>query len=151
MQNEIKAYRMNWGKWIIVAFVLFAVFIATLVTVCMREDVSLVSGNYYKEELAYSDQITRLNNAAKLAIKPVIRKEGNYVTIVFNRFTEVEEGELLLFRPSDSDMDKRFELTSSSENVQSFAIDNLEKGMYRARMRWVMEGDEFFIETILNL
>jgi hypothetical protein len=40
---------MNWGKWIIVSFVLFAGFIGTLVTVCVRQDISLVSKDYYKE------------------------------------------------------------------------------------------------------
>ena len=57
---------MNWGKSIILAFVLFAGFIATLVVVCVREDISLVSKDYYKEELLYQDQIQRLNNASQL-------------------------------------------------------------------------------------
>jgi len=142
---------MSWGKSIVVAFILFAGFIATLVTVCMHQDVSLVSNEYYKEELAYGDQLTRLNNANELDVKPVISKSGDFVTISFNRFTEVQQGELLLFRPSDAAKDKRFKLASSTESIQSFAIRDLDKGMYRARMRWVMEGNEFFIETVITL
>ena len=47
---------MNFGKWIVVAFVFFSLFIGTLVTVCVRQDISLVSTDYYKEELIYQDQ-----------------------------------------------------------------------------------------------
>jgi len=64
---------MNIGKWIVVAFVLFAAFIGTLVVVCVRQDVSLVSRDYYRQELAYQNQIQRLNNTAALLEKPVIR------------------------------------------------------------------------------
>ena len=53
---------MNWGKWIIVSFVLFAAFIGILVVICVRQDISLVSKNYYQEELAYQQQIDRMNN-----------------------------------------------------------------------------------------
>jgi hypothetical protein len=52
MQREIKMITtMSWGKWIVVSFLLFAGFIATLVTICMKEDVGLVSSSYYDEEL----------------------------------------------------------------------------------------------------
>ena len=68
---------MDFGKWIVVAFVLFAVFIGTLVTVCVRQDISLVSKEYYKEELAYQDQIVRIANTEKLGLKPKITKVNN--------------------------------------------------------------------------
>lgn len=64
---------MSIGHWIVVSFVLFAAFIGTLVAVCLREDISLVTKDYYQEELAYQDQIQRLNNVAELKEKPVIR------------------------------------------------------------------------------
>jgi hypothetical protein len=141
---------MNWGKWIIVSFVLFTAFIATLVTVCVREDISLVSKDYYKEELAYQDQIGRIQNASVLLKKPVI-KVINKMTlqVEFDRFTEIENGELRLFRPSDAAMDKKFLLKASSTSTQQFSTENLDKGMYRARMVWTMGGEEFFIEEVI--
>jgi hypothetical protein len=142
---------MSWGKWIIVAFILFAGFIATLVTVCMRQDVSLVSKDYYKEELAYQDQIARMNNANQLPVKPIIRKNEDFIQVGFDVFYKVENGSLKLFRPSDPKMDKVFTLGPTDERTQSFSIDGLEKGMYRARMQWVMDGKEYFIETVVNI
>ena len=142
---------MNWGKWIIVAFILFAGFIATLVTVCMRQDVSLVSREYYKEEIEYESQMDRIKNANELLQKPIIEKSGDYVTIDFNRFKDVEQRQLRLFRPSDARMDKTYELRSSFGTKQTFPIDGLKKGMYRARMQWLMKGKEYFIETVVNI
>jgi hypothetical protein len=142
---------MSWGKWIIVAFILFAGFIATLVTVCMRQEVNLVSKDYYKEELAYQDQIARVNNASLLPVKPVIRKNGGFIQVGFDEFHKVENGSLKLFRPSDPKMDKVFTLESTNERTQSFSIDGLEKGMYRARMQWVMDGKEYFVEEVVNI
>jgi hypothetical protein len=151
MVKEIKLGIMNWGNWIIVAFVLFAGFIATLVTVCMREDVSLVSKDYYQEELAYQDQMLRVNNANQLAGKPVIERNGDLLEIYFDEFDKIEKGTLKLFRPSDPKMDKAFVLESTEENKQSFSVNEFEKGMYRARMQWVMNGKEYFVETIVNI
>jgi hypothetical protein len=142
---------MNWGKWIVVAFVLFAGFIATLVTVCMRQDVSLVSKDYYKDELNYQDQISRMNNVNQLDQKPVIQKSGNFLVIDFDQFKDIQKGQLKLFNPSDAKKDRVYMLQSSAETKQSFPIDDVAKGMYRARMQWVMNGREYYIETVITI
>jgi hypothetical protein len=142
---------MNWGKWIIVAFVLFTGFIAILVTVCMRQEINLVSKEYYREELAYQDQILRMNNANKLDKKPAIQKAGTFLTIDFDHFNKIENGKLKLFSPSDPKKDKVFILNASEGNQQSIPVDNLAKGMYRAQMQWNMNGQEYFVETVVNI
>ncbi len=141
---------MNWGKWIIVSFVLFAGFIGTLVTVCMREEVGLVSKDYYQEELAYQDQIIRISNTNQLEQKPVIQKTGNFIEITFEQFSEIENGALKLFRPSDAGMDRIFELKTQGKK-QIFPVDELKKGMYRARMQWTMNGKEYYMEEVINI
>ena len=143
---------MNWGKSIIVAFILFGAFIATLVTVCVRQDVSLVSPDYYQQELVYQDQIARINNTSKLIDKPVITVIDNQsVEIRFNQFSHVEKGMLHLFRPSDDAMDQKINFTASEQSSRSFKVSPMEKGMYRARMQWTMNGEEFFIEEIIHI
>lgn len=142
---------MNWGKWIIVAFVLFAGFIATLVVVCMRQDVNLVSKDYYSEELVYQKQIVRINNVNQLDSKPVIQKTGTFLSIDFVQFNEIETGKLKLFSPSDPKKDKVYILRASEETQQLIPVDDIAKGMYRAQMQWVMNGKEYFIEAVVNI
>ncbi len=142
---------MNWGKWIIVSFILFAVFIGVLVTICMRQDINLVSKNYYQEELVYQQQIERLNNTNRLEEKPTMTVAGSVLEIQFNQFNDLKQGELKLFRPSDVRFDKLFILQTSSERAQRFDVSSLPKGMYRAKMKWSMKGKDYFIENIINL
>lgn len=141
---------MSWGKWIIVAFILFAGFIAALVTVCIRQDISLVSKDYYKEELAYQDQIVRMSNTSQLGQKPKIGIYNNFLQVDFNPSHRIEKGELKLFRPSDPKMDKVFTLRSCT-SVQVFPINNLKKGMYRAKLQWTMSGKEFYLEKVIYI
>jgi hypothetical protein len=141
---------MNWGKWIIFSFVVFTVFIGTLVTVCMRADVSLVSKDYYQEELEFQKQITRLENTSALASKPIIVAGNGLIEITFD-FREIEKGELILFRPSDPALDKKFVLGVTGGELQQFPIETINPGMYRAKMQWTKKGKEYFYEQVIYL
>jgi hypothetical protein len=141
---------MNIGKWIIVAFVLFAAFIATLVTICVRQDISLVSKNYYKEELQYQARIIQENNTSSLKEKPTLSIKSNHVEVAFHEHTP-EKGELVLFCPGNEKMDRSFDLKEINTSPMSFDIANLQKGMYRARLQWTMNGKEYYQEEIIYL
>ena len=141
---------MNWGKWIIVSFVFFAVFIGTLVTVCMRTDFSLVSKDYYQEELEFQKQITRIENTSALANKPTIVAGSGSIEIRFD-FSDVEKGELILFRPSDAALDKKFPIAASASEFRQFPTEAINPGMYRARMQWTKKGKEYFYEQVIYL
>jgi len=143
---------MNWGKWIIVSFILFAGFIGTLVAVCVREDISLVSKTYYKEELNYQEQVKHTNNTNALARKPAIEfSEGRYLIVKYPDFTSWNQAELKLVRPSNASMDRTFSITNSTDSLQLFDVHNLDKGMYRAKLSWEMNNEKYFIEEIINL
>lgn len=142
---------MNFGKWIVVAFVVFAGFIGTLVTICVREDVPLVSSDYYKEELAYQDQIERIDNANALASAPEISFEDNNVTIRYNALSKMENGKLRLIRPSDDNLDQQFEISGAEDSVEKFVLRNPVPGMYRAKLTWEEEGKQYFVEKVIIL
>jgi hypothetical protein len=142
---------MNFGKWIVVAFVLFALFIGSLVTVCVRQDIALVTDEYYKEELVYQEQIDRMENANKLAVKPEILVAENSITLNYENLPSVEKGQLKLLRPSDKKLDEQFTLKRSSGTSQVFTITNPVRGMYRASFTWEQYGKEYFIEKIVVL
>lgn len=141
---------MNIGKWIVVSFVLFAAFIATLVTVCMRQEVSLVSGNYYEEELQFQAQIDRERNANALPTKPSFGLKGRQLELVLNQSMPITEGTLHIFCPSDARMDRRFKV-SPDLDTQIFDLEELNSGMYRVKLRWTMNDKEFYREEVIHL
>jgi hypothetical protein len=141
---------MNWGKSIVLAFVLFAAFIGVLVTVCMRQDISLVSKNYYQEELDFQAQIDRIKNTEALIDRPEIQVgDERSLKITFAGFSQLEKGRINLYYPGDATQDKTFSLHQTSTPDQVFSIANLKKGKYIARMTWTMHDKEFYYETTL--
>jgi hypothetical protein len=143
---------MNWGKSIVLAFVLFAAFIGVLVTVCVRQEISLVSKNYYQEELDFQAQMDRKRNTEALIDRPEIQVgEDRSLKITFAGFSQLEKGRLSLYSPGDATQDKIFLLQPTSAPDQVFPIGKLKKGKYIARMTWTMHDKEFYYETTLYL
>jgi hypothetical protein len=142
---------MNWGKWIVVSFILFAAFIGVLVTICVRQDISLVAPDYYKQELDFQRQIERTKNLQQLTVKPEISIFNNSVMISFKDFSMMQHGELKLFRPSNANLDLIFELKTTSDTVQLFDLQARERGMYKARMKWAMDDKEYYFEQTVYL
>lgn len=142
---------MNWGKSIVLAFVLFALFIGVLVTICLKQDIPLVAKEYYQQELVYQQQIDRINNTNQLPEKPTILVVNRAIEIQFSQLVEIVGGELELFRPSDEKLDRHFKVESSAEGKQRIDVSDLETGMYRARMRWSMEGKDYYLESVIYL
>lgn len=141
---------MNWGKWIVVSFVLFAGFIGVIVTISMRQDVSLVSKNYYRDDIMYQQQLDRKNNTEQLPAKPEITIVNRaYLQIYFPEAKLIEQGEVQLFRPSSDKLDQRFKLNASADSVQLFRLPDLKSGAYRVKMVWTMEGMEYYFEKFV--
>lgn len=142
---------MNWGSWIIISFVLFAIFVGTLVTICVNTDISLVTRNYYEEELAYQQQLDSKQNASRLEVTPDIVVNGADLEVHYPDLSSVTSGMVTLFRPSDASLDVEFVLVPSPETVQRFRLGRHDKGLYKARMQWVMHGKEYYIEKVIVL
>lgn len=142
---------MNWGKGIIIGFVLFGAFIVSLVAICMRQDISLVSPNYYQEELHFQQQLDRLVNATHLAEKPQLDIRNNTLRLRYSALPNVTAGEIRLTRPSDARMDQVFTLAPSTGTITEFALPQLPGGRYLVSMQWTAGGKEYRIEDAIIL
>ncbi len=141
---------MNWGKGIVVAFVLFATFIGVMITIMMRQDIGLVTKNYYAEDLAFQEQYERKQNTEKLDLKPEITIVQNQILkVYFPSVSYVEKGEIKLVRPSSDKLDQQMQLSASADSVQVFPIKPLEPGAYRVKMKWTMEGKDYYLEKVI--
>jgi hypothetical protein len=141
---------MNWGNWIFISFVFFAIFIGVIVAISVRQDVNLVSKSYYQDELIYQQKLDRKNNTEQLQAKPEITIVDNvYVKIYFPEAKLIEQGEVQLFRPSSGKLDQLFKLNLSADSVQLFRMNNPAPGVYRVRMLWTMEGIDYYLEKVV--
>ena len=136
-------------KWVIFSFIGFALFIGTLVTICVRQDVSLVSANYYQDELVHQAKMTKQQNMLDLKSEPSLSLTLEHIKISYPALNALEHGEIRLTRPSDSRLDQRFTLTKESE--QDFILPKSEKGLYRVTMQWSMNGKDYYYEKLMVL
>ena len=75
---------MNWGTKIVFSFIAFAGLIITMVVISMRQDVSLVAKDYYVQEIAYQDQIDKIQNQKALESEPTIKLSQEFVEVSMN-------------------------------------------------------------------
>ncbi|MCA6073257.1 FixH family protein [Fulvivirga sedimenti] len=141
---------MNWGYKIAISFVIFIGIIVTMVVISMNQDISLVSADYYEQELAYQDQIDRMERTRKLEKQPEIILDRNSGVITIDVFdSTVDSGEILFFRPSDASMDKRVSFPASGK--LNIAVNDWEQGLWKVKLSWSVAGDDFYLEEIVNL
>lgn len=140
---------MNWGKGIIVALSLFVGFILFLVITLMRQDVDLVSEDYYKQEIDYEARIQKeqngLNNAAKIEL---IDQEA-YVVVQLPDSSSLTNVVLNLKRPNDEKLDKSFKI----EGTKTFMLPkaSLEKGKYDLTIEYTINGEECLMKKSITL
>lgn len=144
---------MNWGKGIVLAFVVFVSVITTLVVTSMRQDISLVATDYYVQELAYQQQIDRERNTLALgAQRPEFRydREGQILWLSPKGKTSMT-GELQLFRPASAKEDVHIAVSLAPGENLPLDVSALRPGLWRAQLLWEQEGKEYYIEKTLDL
>jgi hypothetical protein len=139
---------MSWGKGILATFIIFALAVISFVTISMRQDIDLVTKDYYGEELKYQDKINKINDSKMLSEKLVIEKNGSRVNIKYPiSLSKDITGKINFYRPSDERKDFSLPVEYSSEGMQSVNLENLDKGLWRVKVDWQMSGKSLFNEV----
>ncbi|UII19101.1 FixH family protein [Fulvivirga ligni] len=142
---------MNWNTIIIIAFVGFVGLIATLVTISMKQDVSLVAQDYYVQEIAYQKQIERIKNTKALGdeqLKVLFNKEAGFLSLSMAN-NDISQGEVHFFRPSDATKDKKFILRLNDDGQQGFDLSDFQKGKWTLKINWNKNGKEYYEEQTI--
>ena len=140
---------MNAGKWITVSFVLFAAFIATLVVICVREDVNLISRDYYQQELKHSEKMERQQNYLNLPQKPDIRFASGEVSLSLPFYSDITSGSIQIQRPSDARLDQTFQFQTPAASEVQFQLRQWQPGLYRVSVTFTMNGKEYHTEKLM--
>lgn len=141
---------MNWGNGIVVVFIVFIALMATLVTICMKQDdLHLVTSNYYEEEIKYQQHIDRVINTTASA-KEAMTFDGKAGILDLN-LPVGALGELYLFRPSDAGMDRKIEVNIKDSKVNSVDLKSLQAGYWRVKLSWAEDGKTYYEEKKLDL
>jgi len=139
--------KLNWGKGIVIAFVLFMSFILYFVIKVQSDDKydnELVTQEYYKKEKLVQGNIESIQNANSLNVKVAITKTDEGLVISFPDSLDPKKikGKVSLYRPSNQKLD--FEtLISLSGSDLLIPKNNLVGGLWGITVAWEYEGKTY--------
>ena len=152
--TKIEIMKFNWGTGIVLAFIGFISFIMYfIITMNVDEDFEhqLVSEEYYKDELAYQNDIDKLNNSKTLTenISYIKTDEGLKITFPENIDYKKITGKLFLYRPSNKQLD--FETTISlSKSYLLIPDKRLVDGRWNIKVDWQYNGNNYLYKKPIN-
>lgn len=144
--------KLSWGKGLILFFLVFFVWIFSFVFFAMRQNIDLVSEDYYQKGADYSQQIT-INKRSELYQDSVqIRVEGSQVQVeLSNRSGNMGDSiQVYFFRPSDKAKDIRmnFKKTGSPILIDK---DLFLRGRYLVYISWGSPDEKYMVKKTLDI
>jgi hypothetical protein len=143
---------MSWGYKIAAMYGGFVAFIISMVVVCVKQDdIHLVSKDYYKEEIAYQDQIDKLTNAKRLTggVGVQYTTASQEVLLFLPQAMHQATGSVLFFRPADARKDQKVALQLNESGKQIISTRGLSKGLWKVKVQWTYQNIPYFNEQVL--
>ena len=143
--------KFNWGTGIALFYATFVMAFAFLVFKSTQYDHSLVSDEYYADDIAYQEHYDKLANTQQLARDVVVVLNGSKTAIELKFPDGIKdvEGEIVFFRPSDSRKDFRVPVRPDPANEQVVSTQGLEAGLWRVKIDWKAEGKAYYKEELI--
>lgn len=146
---------MNWGHYITIALMAFVTVIICLITISMKQDVSLVASNYYKQEIAYQDQIDKIANFNSMKEPPTltVNTQNRTIEIAYpiSMTSHHTNGDIQLYRPSNARDDRLVKIILNRDGEQQISTKNMQSGLWRVKMNFNMGDKHYYHEQNIVL
>jgi hypothetical protein len=144
----MKPNRNLWPLGIIVTFVLFFCGIATVIVIAATHPETLVSGNYYEQEMNFQNQIDGIARAQKSGAAIACDAANGLVmiTVPAAQLAQKFSGTIELYRAAAPDLDREFRLEPRADGTQMLDVSRLAAGPWRVRAAWTAGGQCYFLE-----
>lgn len=141
---------MNWGKKIIVVYVLFIAGIMLMVFKASRQNADLVTTDYYEQELKYQQRINETIAANSLSRAVKFEAGNNIINILFpvEMNGQQVDANIWLYYPADKTKDIHQKL-STTDGKFSIAIPVVNKGMHELKLSWVVGEKKYYSQQKL--
>ena len=138
---------MNWGHKIIAVYILFVAGMLFLAFKSSRQNIELVTEDYYAKELVYQQKIDESKRTAALSDTVKISILHHAVTINFPKDFEAKKitGEVTLYCPANEkkDMNQQFMVTDSAVNI---SVPSSNHGLHYVKINWSVAGVNYYYE-----
>lgn len=144
----------NWGKGLAIVISLFVITTLSVVFYLVSLDYYMVNENHYEQAVKYQQQINRIEHTSALDESVNIRQLNNQnIEIQFpDSLASLQPtGIVKLYRPSNSNLDRSFELALDVEGRQLIPGADFQKGKWMVQITWQSEHKEYFQEAAIFL
>jgi hypothetical protein len=146
---------LNAGHLVALVYSIFALATLSFVVFAFTQKVDVVSDDYYSKAVDYDRHITRVNSSNELATGVEFQLSSDNKSLVLsfprNVMNTSVKGEVVLYRPSVSGIDKNIPIKLSSDNTQRIDVTELMKGKWIAKVTWSSSLGEYYDEYVLQL
>jgi len=138
---------MNWGHKIIIVYAVFVAGMLFLAFKSSKQNVDLVTEDYYAKELQYQQKIDELKRTALLSAPVNFEVVNHALTIRFPKDFDTKKikGDVALYCPSDEkkDINRQFIVTDSTVNIP---IPASYHGLYYVKINWMADSINYYFE-----
>jgi len=144
--------KINWGRGLVIFFGLFFVWVIGFVLFALRQNVDLVSDDYYQKGAKYSDQISINQRSVSYQDSIQITQTATQVHVSLSKSLAVivDSVQVYFFRSSDKKKDIRLNLKSSGSPLL-VEKNLLSHGRYQMFISWNNKGEKFMIKKLLDV
>jgi hypothetical protein len=148
-----KKINWNWGTGILIGIIIFIVITVTMTVIFMNQDVNLVTDKYYENSLKYQDEIDKQSRTNSLNEEVKINFNGQELTFLFPEDYKNKNisGEIYFYRPSNPKLDFKIPLLLNEASSQIIPTQRLEKGFWRLKLNWTMDGNGYCNEKAITV
>jgi hypothetical protein len=144
---------LHTGNIIIAGFACCVIGMSALVYGCLKQDVQMVTKNYYEKELQFQNDInakTNANNYDK-AFSSSIKSDSIFFNIPVNLSTQFTNGNITIYCASDMKQDKVIPIQSNASGAYSFSIKDWKKTSYLAKINITNNNQNYLKEISFQL
>jgi len=139
--------KWNWGTGILLAILAMMAFVFFLVSKTFEYKINKVSEDYYERGLNHTEQMKSVENTRPYAQEfEVIYTDDCVVKFPSYFIGKNIDGEILFFRPSDFEHDKRFDIQLDGNGEQAFDLEHFYKGRYIVKVSFKVADKPYYLE-----
>ena len=147
--------RNPWPYAIIAWFVVFGTGMAAWVVVAVRNDPELVRADYYEQEITYQQQLDRLKRTAAVRNQIALTYDAAGEQVVLRLPSSPgagsPSGTIHFYRPSNARLDFEVPVALDAAGLQRVPAGKLQGGLWKVRVNWTSDGEEFHHDQSLVL
>jgi|GEM_PF-260167 len=141
--------RSLWPYAIIGWFSVFGTAMAAWVVVAVRNDMDLVSRDYYDREIRHQQQIDRQVRTLPVLAEVKVGYDPTRQTISIAlpaAHAAHARGRINFYRPSNAKLDHELKLSLNASGEQTLDTKPLQPGLWKVRVQWTVNGEEFYFD-----